>query len=470
MHATVVFVPAILGGILLVHILWPDRGFWRLGFKVFLGIGVGMGLRSVLYFLYLQILPARNAFIYIDLASLACLLIVAAAREMQRGPSAWSHTSIPSLSTTQRLLAAIAGVVFVISLLSTANYLLRRRQGDWDAWMMYNRAARFMYIDQAHWLESFSPQMHPIFHADYPLLLALNIVAGWEMLGRDSAAVPMLQSAFFAIACVGLTACALATVKSVGQAALGLTLLWGIPVFVNEGAREMADMPMAFFILATGVLLYMCVLNGGAGPLVLAGVTAGLAAWTKNEGSVLVIGAGIAVLLALGRRPSLRGILRFAAGLALPLAVVLFFKLRIAPSGDILSAAAGGSLSQLTDLSRHALILRYLWSEISGFGSWNIAGLGIGILPILALYYALFRSRIPPELRPAYAAGLAILVIQVLGYYAAYLISPYDLAWHLSYSSTRIVLQIFPLLLFLVLCASRETETILGPGRRLATE
>ena len=42
-----------------------------------------------------------------------------------------------------------------------------------------------------------------------------------------------------------------------------------------------------------------------------------------------------------------------------------------------------------------------------------------------------------------------MLAIQMLGYYGAYLVSPYDLAWHLSYSSTRIVLQMFPLLLFL---------------------
>jgi hypothetical protein len=32
------------------------------------------------------------------------------------------------------------------------------------------------------------------------------------------------------------------------------------------------------------------------------------------------------------------------------------------------------------------------------------------------------------------------------------------------------VLQIFPLLLFLALCASREAEKVLAPGRRLSTE
>ena len=470
MGAVLVFTPAILSGMLLVHILWPDRTFWSIIFKACLGIGIGLGLRSLLYFLYLLILPGHNAFIYIDLVCLGCLLIIAAARELRGGRSGWSPGLLPSLTPTQHALVIISGIVFVISLLSTANYLLRRRQGDWDAWMMYNRAARFVYFDQAHWLESFSPQMDPIFHADYPLLLAMNIAASWEMLGRDSAAVPMLQSALFALACAGLTVSALAVVKSVGQAALGLTILWGIPVFVNEGARQMADVPMAFFVLATGTLLYLYVLRGSAGLMVLAGITTGLAAWTKNEGSVLVVGAAAAVVLTFARRHFWRSTLSFAAGLAVPLAVALSFKLFLAPSGDIVSAVAGGSTNQLADVTRHTLILQYLWSEIKGFGSWGIAGLGIGIIPFLAIYYVLFRSPVSPEHRPAYSAGIAILIIQVLGYYAAYLVSPYDLAWHLSYSSTRIVLQIFPLLLFLTLCASQEAEQVLAPARQPVME
>ena len=471
MSAILVFMPAILNGMLLVHILWADRAFWSLGLKAFLGIGVGLGLRSLLYFIYLLILPAHNLFIYVDLAALVCLMIIAAALERRRGQWGVPLPSLPRLTSTQRVLVFTSGIVLVISLLSTANYILRRRQGDWDAWMMYNRAARFIHRDQASWRESFSPQMDPIFHADYPLLLAMNIGAGWEMLGKDWAAVPMLQSAFFAVACVGLMTSALAAVKSVGQAALGLMILWGVPVFVNEGARQMADVPLAFYVLATGTLLYLFVLHRSVGLLPLAGLTTGLAAWTKNEGSVLVVGAFVAVaLLGFAVRDRWRTTIRFAAGLAAPLAVVLFFKFFLAPSGDIVSAAAGGSLGQMADGSRHTVILQYLWSEIMGFGSWGLPVLGIGILPVLALYSVVFRSPVRSELRPAFTAGITMLVVQMLGYYVAYLVSPYDLAWHLSYSSNRVVLQLFPLLLFLTLCASLEAESVFAPGRRPVRE
>ena len=133
---------------------------------------------------------------------------------------------------------AVAGVVFLISLLSTVNYLLRRRQGDWDAWMMYNRVVRFAYLDQAHWLQSFSPRMDPLFHADDPLLLAMNIGAGWQARAGTRRAYRWFRASLFAIGCVGLIASSVGSVKSGGQAALALIVLWGLPVFVNEGARQ----------------------------------------------------------------------------------------------------------------------------------------------------------------------------------------------------------------------------------------
>jgi hypothetical protein len=460
MQALVVFLPALLSGILLAHLLWPERSFWALAFKLFLGIGLGMGLRSLLYFLYLLALPGRHAYIFFDLALLLVLVGLTIVFERRLGPSSWSHFSLPRTTQIQRIAVAVAGVVVIIGLLSTANYLLRRRQGDWDAWMMYNRAARFLFADQANWIGSFSPLMDPIFHADYPLLLAGDIVAGWDILGRESAAIPMLQSALFSAACLGLFAAALAAVRSIGQAMLGVILLWGLPVFVNEGARQMADVPMAFFILATAALLAMYVIKAHPGLLALAGLTAGLGAWTKNEGAVLVAGAGLALISLLARRREWRMLLPFAAGISLPLVIFISFRLFIAPSGDILSAATGGSLSQVLDMSRHSVILTHLWGEVLGFGLWGIAGLAFGILPIMLIYVLLFHRRPAAGWVPALHAGFIILVVQVLGYYVAYLVSPYELSWHLAYSSTRIVLQVLPLLLFLILSTATNVETV----------
>jgi hypothetical protein len=78
----------------------------------------------------------------------------------------------------------------------------------------------------------------------------------------------------------------------------------------------------------------------------------------------------------------------------------------------------------------------------------------------MLFYFLLFNSGTIREYPAAYIAAITMLVIQALGYYAIYLITPYDLTWHLYYSIERIALQIFPLIAFLILSASRTPESV----------
>lgn len=459
-----VFLPSICIGFLLVHLLWPERGWIWLAFKACLGTGLGLGFSSLLYFVYLLSFTDRGWFLPIQLLIFAALLALTLYRERGRGRVGLPR---PGLTRVQAVFILLAGIVFIVSLLSTGSYLLRRRQGDWDAWMMYNRAARFIHRDPSHWLESFSAQMDPIFHADYPLLLAMNIALGWDLLGSETPYVPMMESALFSVACLGLAVTALASVNSVGQAALGLLFLWGTPALVNEGARQLADVPLAFFMLAGGILVYLYLLHKDGGLLVLAGLAAGMAAWTKNEGSLFVIAVGIGLMVAFIRGKPWRVLLRYGLGLALPFVIVLYFKLFLAPPSDVLSNGAARSVGQLLDPSRHVEILQFIGREALAFGGWMLVALPIGILPVLLVYFLLFRARLDSDRRLACMACITILAVQALGYYAVYLITPYDLAWHLTYSLPRIFIQVFPLLVFLVLSASRTPEGIfdrLGNG------
>ncbi len=454
-------VPILIGG-LVVHLLWPERDFKILIFKAFLGIGIGLGLSSLLYFLYLLPFAGQHWFIFVQLTIFLTLLALTIWKERKQ---AWPPLPRWNLTRTQTILSALALIVFSISLASTASYLLRRKQGDWDAWMMFNRAARFVYRDQAHWLESFSRQMDPIFHADYPLLLAMNTASGWDALGMETPRVPMIQSALFAIACLGLAVSALASIKSTSQAALGLIILWGTPALVDEGSRELADVPLAFYILATGILIYLFVIHRKPALIALAGLTAGLAAWTKNEGSLFVIAVGIALAVAFFKQKPFRILSLYGLGLAFPFTIVLYFKLFLAPPSDVLSNGATRSLQQILNPARHLEVLKFFWDQFIHFGNWTGVSLVIGIIPILLVYFLLFRAPINKERLPFYYAGITILVIQAFGDYAVYLITPYDLTWHLTYSATRIVLQVFPLITFLILSASQTPETVFSNER-----
>jgi 4-amino-4-deoxy-L-arabinose transferase-like glycosyltransferase len=238
-------------------------------------------------------------------------------------------------------------------------------------------------------------------------------------------------------------------------------VLAGVPVFVNEGARQMADVPLAYYILATGVLIFLSSTRSKGRLLILAGLTAGLGAWTKNEGAVLVLGAVVAVVLATGRRGILRSLEYFGAGLAAPLAVLLYFRLRIAPAGDMLGGSASRLLAQGLDPARHVEILRHFGEVLFGFGSWGMGPVAVGIIPILLAYLALAKAPVGiPEVQ-AILALTGLLIVQLAGDYAAFLITPYDLAWHLSYSTDRLVLQFFPLFAFMILIMAKPVESLL---------
>ncbi len=455
-----IFLLPILTGGLLVHLLWPDRQIKNLVLKAFLGIGIGLGIASLSYFVYMLLFAGQHWFLVIQLVTLLALGAASVWREWN-GRKEWRlQERAAPLSRPQTVLLGLSALVFLISLGSTASYILRRRQGDWDAWMMFNRAARFIYRDQPNWLQSFSRRMDPIFHADYPLFLAMNIASGWDALGTETPHVPMVQSALFAVTCAGLLVSTLAATKSVGQAALGLILFWGTPAVVNEGARELADLPLAYFFLATAVLIYLYVLHRKPALIILAGITAGLGAWMKNEGSVFVLAAGLALLIAFLRDKPWRVLFWYALGLAVPMALVLYFKLFLAPPSDVLSNAPSRSLMQLMDPSRHLEILRYFGTQLLFFGDWLFFGLPVSVMLVLLVYLVLAHGPLSTERLPMLMTAVILLAVQMLGYYAVYVITPYDLTWHLTTSVSRVFLQVFPLIAFFVLISTQTPETI----------
>jgi hypothetical protein len=89
--------------------------------------------------------------------------------------------------------------------------------------------------------------------------------------------------------------CALAlhepgVVRSRGQGMLAGTLLLGTPLYVAQTAAQYADIPFGFFVLAAlvlGSLFNAC--KAAPGLLSIAGVTCGLACWTKTEGWFFLI-------------------------------------------------------------------------------------------------------------------------------------------------------------------------------------
>jgi hypothetical protein len=337
--------------------------------------------------------------------------------------------------------------------------------GDWDASAIWNLRARFLYRGGEDWTDAFSPSI-PWTHPDYPLLVPASVARGWRYTGGETTLVPRLVAGLFLAANVGLLMAALALLRCPAQGWLGGLALLATPSFLAEGTAQYADVPLAFFFLASAALFEA--LDRRAAPpwplAALAGLAAALAAWTKNEGLLfLVATAAVRGLAALRVRPGWQPLAvevsAFAAGALPVLAVLANFKLRLAPANDLVAGqGAEATLSRLADLSR------YGWTAGAFLG--QVGMIGPGMVIVLAVYARLL-GRAPQSTASWTGHSRTLLAIMLAGYFVVYLTTPNDLPTHLGTSLGRLLVQLWPLtLLALFLAGAAPGET--SAGRREA--
>jgi hypothetical protein len=257
----------------------------------------------------------------------------------------------------------------------------------------------------------------------------------------------MLVGGAFLFASAGIMFAGLNASKTLGQASLGLLALFTISDFIDFGAKQVADVPIAFFILGTGILIFLYSVKAHRGLLALAGLSAGLAAWTKNEGIVFVlvsiVGLGVAY------RSRLKQIFPwYAFGLAAPMIVLVYFKIALAPPGDLFVDLTSQA-AQITDLNRHFELLKQLGLDLMSLVNW-------ALLVVFAFVLGIDRSGLRFS---ASLTCLIIILLQLIGYYSILLISPHPVLWHLS-ALYRLLLQIGPLIVFLYFSVVNPPETV----------
>ena len=440
--------PALVGG-LTIHGLWPDRRPAALLLKASLGIGLGLGISSILAFVSLLIAPGQRTVLPASLVLVIVLLALILRRE---GVIGWPRPSTSALSGVQWGLMGLGLLAAVFSVLTFANLSGAWPQGAFDSWAIWNRAARFIFRDPGNWQATFSPRLFWLTHADYPLLVPLNVAWGWDEVGYEANQIPGMQSFLFLAGTLVMLFSALCLFRSVGQGSLAAVVLAGIPNLYLTGHGQTADVPLGFFILATCALI--CAgLTLQHDPLFgIGGFMAGLAAWTKNEGLLFVLVSLCALLITAGRQAP-AAIRWYFAGLIVPVTVVLYFKFALAPPGDLFNQPAAVMLQKAVDPTRVWLILRALADQIISFG-----GAPVGIFVPLVVYM-LIGGGAHPAASGARTTAL-ILLFQLIGYCGIYLLTPQDLQRHLFTSLGRLVMQLTPAIIFLIFMITVPPEQI----------
>jgi len=471
-------------GISLVYLLMgiPGRGSKsRVLTTVCLGLAVGVVLTSCGHFFWQEVLSRTpSTFLLVDVG---LLLVVASALRLRSTRRSVVDPSAGTVGPTQRIVAVpLLSAASLAAVFAGAAFVLHQltgREGAWDAVSIWNLKAHFLLRAGPYWSDAIDPallQSHP----DYPLLLPLTIARIWRYAGGiDSTFVPIAAAAIFTTASVVLLGASVALVRGRAQGWLAALALLAMPFFFEVGAWQYADVPLAFFELATIVcatLAYRQEETDGAaddrarGAWTVAGLCAGGALWTKNEGA-LFVAAFLAAVVAVDllRRDHMRARTRLGKiGMGLLPAVItlIAFRLKHPFPNDIVASLDHRTLGRMLDPSRHATVFNHLQREASSSPDRLPTFFVFAYAAVAAAQTHRIGSSLRSSERTALAASALCLVLLSAALYSTYLITPYPVDWQITRSAHRLWLQLLPSVLFVIFVALPPAESVLGARQR----
>jgi hypothetical protein len=428
--------------------------------------GLATGVSSCIYFVFLTAAGSGGPAALLDSAfwsaAIAFLLVdrwKRTRRRLAEDPDRPARQGVARSPASTRAVLAAAAALVTLGALAAASFWVQwatEPHGEWDAWAIWNLRARAIWRAGPDWPAVLSPDIAWSW-PDYPLLVPLTIARLWQYAGADSTAVPALVAGLFALASITTLTVAIGQTCGWTAGLLSGAILMASRTFLFQAGSQCADVPLAFFVLAAVSL----VVSSGSGCrarrsiLMAAGLAAGLAAWTKNDGLLLLMWM-VAFLVIFRRRFGVEASRHFAAGAALPLAVLAWFKLSLAPANDLLGPhAMRGALARVTDETRWAILLERTTEMLRAWG-----GTRVSVFLILALTAALLAQ--PSRLGcTRMAQGLLLVATLMAGFLVVYVSAPTSLAtmtWHVSTSFDRLVTQLWPATVWSVFQLSYELE------------
>jgi hypothetical protein len=425
--------------------------------------GVGFGVFSCLVFILLLISgPSQKALLVMEI-TLGSGIALYQVRHRRRALASQCRETATSNGQHQiiRILTLGFYLVAASSMIAFLILLFRRSHGEWDAWSIWNLKARYIFRGGAYWRDAFSGVLE-FSHPDYPLLIPLNVAGSWILAGKETTATPAAICFLFAASTAALLTCSLRTLRSNAQGYVAGLLLLGSSLFINEGPWQYADVPAGFFYLAAAVslALYDVSRQSDHRLFALAGLLASFSAWTKNEG-ILFFVALVVSRLVLGSsgqpvKARIQKMIPFFAGAAPAAIILLAFKALVAGGpNDILSGEP--RVQKLISLSRYIQTAKTFALEVWRFGGW-----GISIIILLGVCLAALGVAVDQDTRPAIRTLLGTLCIMFAGLFSIFIITPYDLAWHLESTLHRLLLQVWPTFLFTFFLIVRPPEQTLA--------
>ena len=346
------------------------------------------------------------------------------------------------LTPVDWLVRGLFGIVAVMAVVSVVAVYTTAPHGEWDAWAVWNQKARFLYRGGTGWPALLANDWS---NPGHPLLVPTIVARLWAYAGAELTIVPVTVAVAFGTAIVTAVIGALDADRA--RAWIAGSVLLAAGTFVQQVASQQADVPFAFFLVSTLIVLREVTISDGKGndlarSFLLAGTLAALATWTKNEGLLLVMAtAALVAWMALRHAQPGRAVW-WAIGAAPAVVTLAWFKLAMAP-------VAPGYLTEAPTIAlllerffgpeRHAVVDPLLWRYASAWGG-PLAG---GVVPLgLAAAALVAATRIGRSARTI----LGVIGVMFAGYYGIYLLTSMDIEWLVMTTFDRLLVQIWPAL------------------------
>jgi hypothetical protein len=355
--------------------------------------------------------------------SRSALLVVLAVALATAFTAARRRGTAPAAALPHSWTALVVDLVILGLVVGHAIYATAAPIPEWDFWAIWGLKGKVFLIEGGiDWNFLRDPDNVPM-HPDYPVLLPLLlagyglVTGGWEdqwagilftafgvavlLVARRCLREEQLTPFFASLATLGLTGCAL------------------------SGWVGMAEAPLIAFSGAGLLLIRRGLLREQASSIRAGSLLLGLAAATKNEGLAFVVAAAIAVAVS-SARPR-RDLVRLwpALVVALPwLLIRAVLRLETVLFSGSLMDRAGERITHIGDFVG-ALGEAYVGRPLFWIGV-------LGAMTLLALSGRLRHERFL----------LTACLLQLGFYLGSYLLTFYDVAWHVAESWPRLLDQL----------------------------
>jgi hypothetical protein len=392
-----------------------------------LAVGLAVAVPMVLGLALLGV-PSRARF----LATAEILLTIGFFLFRSERVTLEAQTSPPPQGRTVHLSLFVLGLTF----LAAAGKWFRVPLWSWDHFAIWGMKARKIVQDGMLDFGFLRPPAFRYSNPDYPVGLPLS----WRVLSLALPEEPFFKGvhALFALALVLLLRRIVLRVSESHLMANTLAAFVCVsPLFWDTEALGLADLPLAFFAIASIAILLEA--RDSLAPVWTAGLLMGFVSWIKTEGallSLLLLAFGALLLLRSGGGGQARVVSR-VAGLALPvlllnLACSLIGRSLLSPG---LSFFAGDWAARADQRLRHpGQIIRPLAGELLRV-EWG----GLWLLFAATFLFCVLKKRVIP-------AFLFGIVFVMLGSYCAVYFATYlDPVQHLENSFFRVAAALIPL-------------------------